>query len=107
MHILCLSYSVSPRDGVLIVPVGRPGENATVSLICISKGGPGNTFVWSTAPDGESEFTYEFGPDIEVSGEELIIMDMRFNAGRVYKCEVTNPAGRGSNTIILTGKLSN
>ena len=97
-----LFTSAPPEDNVVVVSVGRPGVNTTVSLLCICQCGPDNTYTWSTAPDEESEFTEEFGPNVVISEDELVITNVRFSAGRRYKCEVSNSAGRGSNSITLT-----
>ena len=73
-------------------------------LLCISQGGPGNTFTWSTSPDEESEFTGTFGPNVMINGDELIITNVRFSVGRAYKCDVSNAAGSGSKVITLAGR---
>ena len=94
---------VSPRDSVLVIFVGLPGVNTSVSFFCFSQGGPGNIFKWSMAPDGYSEFTDKFDRNIVVQGNELTVMNARFYVDRVLKCEVTNSAGSGSNVITITG----
>ena len=87
---------------MLVVSIGKPGVNKTVSLLCISQGGPGNVFTWSTAPDENSEFVYDFDHNIVVNGDELTIMNARFYVDTVFRCEVTNLAGSGSNVITIT-----
>ena len=96
--------AVSPEGGVQIISIGQPDVNTTVLLLCISQGGPGNTFTWSTAPDEESEFTETFGPNVMINGDELIITNVRFSVGRAYKCDVSNAAGSGSTVITLAGR---
>ena len=97
-------HAVSPKDGVLIISVGQPGVETTVSLLCLSQGGPWNVYTWNTAPSDDSEFTSNFAENVAVNGAELIIKNVRFNSDRLYKCEVTNSAGSGSDVISLVGK---
>ena len=98
---------MSPEDGVLIISVGQPGVETTVSLLCLSQGGPWNVYTWNTAPSDDSEFTSNFAENVAVNGAELIIKNVRFNSDRLYKCEVTNPAGSGSDVVSLIGKIIN
>ena len=77
-----------------------------MSLICITQGGPGNTFAWSTAPSEDGQFSGEFDSNVLVNGDELTIMNPGSRASAVFKCEVTNLAGSGSNTITITSMIA-
>ena len=76
--------AVSPEGGVRIIP-----ENATfndsdpVTLMCITLGGPGNTFQWSfNGEDVENE-----------TSSDLTLTNVSAEDGGMYTCNVTNSAG--------------
>ena len=67
-------------------------QNDNITLNCLAQGGPNNTFQWSlnsqTLP-GETN-------------QALTLLQVA--TGGVYSCTVSNAAGMGSATTILTGE---
>ena len=87
-------YAVSPAGSVSIFPfgsqIGRQGENIT--LTCATQGGPNNSFVWEQNGQvlvGENE-------------NQLTVMIVNSSSGGVYGCTVSNAAGSGSASTILS-----
>ena len=80
-------YTVSPENGVTIYPDNATFNDLdTVLLICMTVGGPGNTFQWSfNGDDLENEIS-----------STLTLMQVTAENGGTYTCTVTNSAGSGS-----------
>ena len=76
--------TIEPKDETF-------NDSDTVSLICITFGGPGNTF--QLAFNGE---------EIESqTSSTLTLTDVTEKDGGAYTCTVTNPAGNGSYTTYV------
>ena len=66
-------------------------DSDTVSLMCITFGGPGNTFQWAFN-----------GEEIESkTSSTFTLTDVTEDSGGAYTCTVTNPAGNGSYTTYV------
>ena len=76
--------------------------NTTAMLMCQSMGGPNNTFSWSRTLGGRVTGG-EFGSNVVVDGEILVIPTVEATDGGEYTCEVNNVAGSGSDSITITG----
>ena len=91
---LQLIYTVSPEGGVTSAPPVHNGKrNETVRFICVSEGGPRNTFTWTRILDGEVLVNSSF-LEVNVSGAD---------SGGLYECGVGNRAGSGSVQAVLNG----
>ena len=72
------------NNSVLFVP-----DEGTI-LSCIASGGPENTFEWFL--DGEV-----------IENATIATLTLNQVVGGEYTCRVSNPAGSGNTSIILTG----
>ena len=80
-------YTVSPEGGVTINPDNETfNDNDTVLLMCMTVGGPGNTFQWS----------FNGGDLVDEISSTLTLMQVTAENGGTYTCNVTNSAGSGS-----------
>ena len=94
-HVLCVCVAVSPEDSVLAEPTvsnNSLGDNQTFN--CSAMGGPGNMFSWIRLYDN---VTVGNTSSLTVSVEGA-------DDGGMYRCEVTNLAGNGSDTVTLNGE---
>ena len=85
-------YVVSPEGSVEVVSINRRTlyrPNEEVTLNCIARGGPNNTFVWFFN-DGEIDNTMEILTIHQIEGGE-------------YTCQVINAAGSENASITLIG----
>ena len=71
-------------------------SNTNTTLFCEVLGGPSNTFSWSRSLG-------QFGSNVEVAGEYLVLQNVTAADGGQYTCEVSNAAGNGSDAINITG----
>ena len=87
--------TVSPEGSVFASPnVSNSFLGDTQTFICSAMGGPGNTFSWTRLSDG---VTVGNMSSLTVSVEGA-------DDGGMYRCEVTNLAGNGSDTVTLNGE---
>ena len=94
-NVLCVCVAVSPEDSVLAEPTvsnNSLGDNQTFT--CSAMGGPGNMFSWISLYDN---VTVGNTSSLTVSVEGT-------DDGGMYRCEVTNLAGNGSDTVTLNGE---
>ena len=88
--------TVSPEDGVSVVPVGVVyDEGDNVTLTCSSLGGPGNTLQWFRDDENITSV-------IEASDNNLILTDITVAGdGGMYTCVASNAAGMGEASVSL------
>ena len=89
--------AVSPEGGVRIVPENATfNDSDTVTLMCITLGGPGNTFQWSFN-----------GEDVEnVTSSVLTLTNVSAEDGGMYTCNITNSAGSDTyNTYVFISPM--
>ena len=81
------THAVSPKDGVAINPYNATFNDLdTVLLMCVTLGGPENTFQWS----------FNGGDLVNETSSNLTLIQVTAGNGGTYTCTVTNSAGSGS-----------
>ena len=86
--------TVSPVGSVSVEAVNMSvlfDPNEAVTLNCMSRGGPNNTFLW-----------FFDGQVIESATTDVLSLDQV--EGGEYKCRVNNAAGSENARIVLTGQ---
>ena len=95
-HQLKYHCTVSPQNGVSVVPVGvvyNEGDNVT--FLCSAKGGPGNYLQWLKNGEDVSNI-------IDNSENNLTLTDITVSGdGAVYTCVASNVAGTGIASVSL------
>ena len=86
--------TVSPEGSVSVEAVNMSvlfDPNEAVTLNCMSRGGPNNTFLW-----------FFDGQVIESATTDVLSLDQV--EGGEYTCQVNNAAGSENARIVLTGQ---
>lgn len=74
-------------------PITTADRGQTLTLVCSSQGGPGNTFKWTQLSTG-----------IQVSSEDSLTIHVSSgDDGGVYRCSVENDAGSDTADATIIG----